>query len=217
MKITRDRLKSSIYVALLVFLLMAISFLSPLGFSSVTSFVNAAANNANTAAGLLNSLMTGNSSGLQNMMILMTVAQMSTQTFQSMGGGGSTPQTGPAEEQTARSGNIIPTRTGYDDSGNASSYSGMASQSIFLAGTGSDQSLAPSTLTITSGSGFNFFNTSDSNQQIRIYKDGEAGAQIDQTVASGYYQVYNFNTAGTYRLCLVNSGAESCNTTINVQ
>lgn len=155
--------------------------------------------------------------------MIMMLVSMLMQLFQGLGG--STPQTGTAEENPSQSGNVGPTNTGYNDGGyndgyndgNVNTSSGLASQSIFLAGSGSDQAIAPATLNITKGNGFNFFNTSDVDQEVRIYKNGNTDLQADKIVTTGNVEVFNFQNAGMYKVCVVNNGTDSCKTTVTVQ
>lgn len=158
---------------------------------------------------------------MQSMMMFMMLAMMMMQMFQ--GSGGSTPQTGTAEETAPQAGTVGPTNTGgNNNSGYSSGYSstgstGFASQSIFLAGTGAEQTVAPTTVTVSAGDGFNFFNTSEADQQVLVYKNGSTTPQVSKTVSAGNVEVFTFQNAGTYNVCLVNNGTESCTTTVTVQ
>lgn len=221
MKISLNKSGSSARIAWFLLLLILVPTVSPLGFlvDVPTAYAECSGNSCGTGIGSkaagLGSLLGGNSS---SMMMFMMLAMMLMQMFKGLGG--STPQTGTAEEQSSQAGTVGPTNTGANNntgSNNNSSSNGLASQSLFLAGTGSDQVVAPSTLTIAKGNGFNFFNTADKDQEVRIYKNGTPGLQADKAVAAGDVEVFTFQNVGTYRVCLVNSGTESCGTTVTVQ
>jgi plastocyanin len=199
---------------------------SPLGFLVSVPVANAqcsggscggSSGSAASSTGFLGGLLGGGEGGMQNMMMFMMLAMMLMQLFQGLGG--STPQTGTAEETPPQYGTVGPTNTGAntDSSSTAASAAGLASQSLFLAGSGSDQILSPTTLTVPKGNGFNFFNTASADQEVRIYKNGTTGLQVDQIVSAENVQVFTFQNTGTYKICLVNSGTESCQTTVTVQ
>jgi len=228
MKILLDKSRSSARIAWLLLFLLLMPAMSPLGFLvDVPTAYAAGCSGANcgtgatgvaSAAGGLGSLLGGG--GSSSMMMFMMLAMMLMQMFQGLGG--STPQTGTAEENPSQQGTVGPTDTGdnsdSDNNNNSSSSSnGLASQSLFLAGSGSDQVLAPTTLTVSKGNGFNFFNTTDTDQEVRIYINGTTDLQVDRAVVAGGVDVFNFQNVGTYEVCLVNDGTESCPTTVTVQ
>lgn len=173
-----------------------------------------------SAAGSGLGSLLGGGGGMQSAMMLMLIMSMLMQLFQ----GGSTPQQGTAEEAAPQPANIGPTERGTardagktdNGTGTSTAQSGLASQSIFLATTDGVQTVSPATLTVQKGNGFNFFNASDNKQNVRIYNTNTPNAALNQAVEAGSAQVFNFESSGTFKVCLVTNNVESCKSTITV-
>lgn len=215
-----ERDKSAKHVAMVLLLFISVYVFSPLSFLVNVPVAQAECGpggcGGDQKAGL-GSLL-GGEGGLQNAMMLMLIMSMLMQLFQ----GGSTPQQGTAEETAPLPASIGPTQTGArsttnNGSGTSAASSGLANQSLFLATSGTNaQVLAPATLIVSKGNGFNFFNATDADQLVRIYNTNTPTAALNQTVLAGSAQVFYFQNSGTFKVCMVKNSVEDCKSTITV-
>lgn len=214
-----ERDKSAKHIAAVLLLFISVYVFSPLSFLVSVPVAQAdcgpsGCGTASAASGL-GGLLGGGGGSLQNAMMLMLIMSMLMQLFQ----GGSTPQKGTAEESAPLPASIGPTGTGArntNGSGTSAASSGLADKSIFLATTDGSQVVAPATLTVTKGNGFNFFNATDADQAVRIYNTSTPTAALNQNVVAGSAQVFYFQSSGTFKVCLVKNNVEDCKSTVTV-
>jgi hypothetical protein len=199
-------------VAIFVLAVLLLNYFSPIGIM-LTPTVSAQTRSTGNSSGLdtfgsssffsagKSGLLSGLLSGGKGSMMLGLLMTLLTQLFK---GGGSTPQTGNAEENYP----YLPTAserfyTGTQNSsgtGNSTDGAGtVISKGVYLIKDANGVNLYPKTTSIYKGESITVFSSDTNAQTIQIKKNNQVVTQKEVPAGGAY--IFQFSNSGIYQLC----------------